>query len=157
MDRSLENKWLATLAGNINLLRYKSLINYSIKYMIFIIEIIGDLAEVALRQGPKNKDIKLNVGLNGHWNSTALPRWYFLNSNSNYEMTTAEIRGDLDGLILANETGKWYSRIPNLRLSQIFDMYYSPVGFFDSSIRACNRRTLFTSVAPNETLVAQVS
>ncbi|XP_071872953.1 uncharacterized protein [Bombus fervidus] len=129
MDRSLENKWLATLAG--------------------------DLAEVALRQGPKNKDIKLSVGLNGHWNSTALPRWYFLNSNSNYEMTTAEIRGDLDGLILANETGKWYSRIPNLRLSQIFDMYYSPVGFFDSSIRACNRRTLFTSVAPNETLVAQ--
>ncbi|KAK1124898.1 hypothetical protein K0M31_006247 [Melipona bicolor] len=129
VGRTLENKWLATLAG--------------------------DLAEVALRQGPKSKDAKFSVGLDGNWNSTALPRWYFLNSNNNYEMTTAEIRGDLDGLILADETYKWYSAIPNLRLSQIFDMYYSPLGFFDSSIRACNRRTMFTAVASNDTLIAQ--
>lgn len=112
---------------------------------------------MALRQGPKNKDTKFSVGLDGNWNSTALPRWYFLNANNNHEMTTAEIRGDLDGLILADETYKRYSAIPNLRLSQIFDMYYSSLGFFDSSIRACNRRTMFTAVAPNDTLVAQVN
>ncbi|XP_076757830.1 uncharacterized protein LOC143427507 [Xylocopa sonorina] len=126
-EMSVDNKWFATLAG--------------------------DLAEVALIQGPMGRPLK--VGLEGFWNSTALPKWYFLNSNDNIEMTTAEIRGDLDGLILANEVNKWYSKIPSLRLSQIFDMYYSRLGLFDSSIRACNRRTLFTSVAPNETMVNQ--
>nr|XP_012151284.1 PREDICTED: uncharacterized protein LOC100884048 isoform X3 [Megachile rotundata] len=127
---TLDNKWIATLAG--------------------------DLAEVALRQGPtQDSTDKLSIGATGNWNSTALPRWYFLTTNEKTEMTTAEIRGDLDGLILAREISKWYSRIPSLRLSQIFDMYYSPLGFFDSSVRACDRRTLFTSVAPNETMVAQ--
>lgn len=124
--------------------------------MIFIIKIVGDLAEVALRQGPLN-DKTISVGATGNWNSTALPRWYFLNSNDKYEMTTAEIRGDLDGLILANETYKWYNTIPNLKLSQIFDMYYSSLGVFDSSIRACNRRKLFTSVASHEKLISEVN
>ncbi|XP_076168965.1 uncharacterized protein LOC143147534 [Ptiloglossa arizonensis] len=124
----LDNKWIVTLAG--------------------------DLAEVALIQAP-NGD-KISVGATGNWNSTALPRWYFLSSNDKLEITTAEIRGDLDGLILSNEINKWYSKIPNLKLSQIFDMYFSKQGFFDSSIRACNRRILFTSVAPNETMTAQV-
>nr|XP_034193342.1 uncharacterized protein LOC117610265 [Osmia lignaria] len=131
LSLTLDNKWVATLAG--------------------------DLAEVALRQGPTMdpQTDKLSLGATGNWNSTALPRWYFLSSNEKNEMTTAEIRGDLDGLILANEISKWYSKIPSLRLSQIFDMYYSSLGFFDSAIRACNRNTLFTAVAPNETMVAQ--
>ncbi|XP_031849271.2 uncharacterized protein LOC116434746 isoform X1 [Nomia melanderi] len=119
---------------------------------IWFATLAGDLAEVALTRGPLGK---ISVGGIGHWNSTALPRWYFLDSNDTLEMTTAEIRGDIDGLILANEINKWYSRIPSLKLSQIFDMYYSTQGLFDSSIRACNRRTLFTSVAPNETMSAQ--
>lgn len=113
------------------------------------------MAEVALIQGPSGEK-KLSIGVIGNWNSTALPRWYFLHSNEKLEMTTAEIRGDLDGLILANEINKWYSKIPSLKLSQVFDMYYSAQGFFDPSIRACNRRTLFTSVAPNETMTNQV-
>ncbi|XP_015437346.1 PREDICTED: uncharacterized protein LOC107192569, partial [Dufourea novaeangliae] len=124
---TVDNKWFSTLAG--------------------------DLAEVALILGPTAE--KIGVGVTGNWNSTALPRWRFLNSNDKLQMTTAEIRGDLDGLILANEINKWYSKIPGLKLSQIFDMYYSAQGFFDSSIRACNRRTLFTSVAPNDTMTAQ--
>ncbi|XP_076291895.1 uncharacterized protein LOC143214566 [Lasioglossum baleicum] len=123
----IDNKWFATLAG--------------------------DLAEVALIQGPTRANV--GVGTTGHWNSIALPRWYFLDSNETYEMTTAEIRGDLDGLILANEVSKLYSRIPKLRLSQVFDMYYSEKGFFDPSIRACNRRTLFTTVATNKTMTEQ--
>ncbi|KAI4497475.1 hypothetical protein M0802_007486 [Mischocyttarus mexicanus] len=126
-DITLDNKWIATLAG--------------------------DLAEVALMQGPRGN--KLQVGANGDWNSTTMPRWYFLNSNEKLQFTTAEIRGDLDGLILANEIKSWYSTIPNLRLSQIFDMYYSAPGLFNSTIRACNRRPLFKYVAPNSTLSAQ--
>lgn len=126
-DITLDNKWIATLAG--------------------------DLAEVALMQGPRGE--KLQVGVNGDWNSTAMPRWYFLNSNEKLQFTTAEIRGDLDGLILANEVKSWYTKIPSLRLSQILDMYYSAPGLFNSTIRACNRRSLFRYVAPNSTLSAQ--
>ncbi|XP_053983620.1 uncharacterized protein LOC128878955 isoform X1 [Hylaeus volcanicus] len=119
----------------------------------WIVTLAGDLAEAALVQGPLGE--KIHIGATGNWNSTALPRWYFLNANEKLEMTTAEIRGDLDGLILANEVKKWYSQVPSLRLSQIFDMYYSKQGFFDSSIRACDRRTLFTAVAPNDTMTRQ--
>ncbi|XP_046823998.1 uncharacterized protein LOC124426394 [Vespa crabro] len=126
-DITLENKWIATLAG--------------------------DLAEVALIQGPRGET--LQIGVNGNWNSTAMPRWYFLNGFEKLQFTTAEIRGDLDGLILANEIQSWYSKIPNLRLSQIVDMYYSAPGLFNSTIRACNRRSLFRYVAPNSTLCAQ--
>ncbi|XP_033334881.2 uncharacterized protein LOC117225429 [Megalopta genalis] len=127
-DVAVDNKWFATLAG--------------------------DLAEVVLIQGPIRS--KVSVGTTGHWNSTALPRWFFLDSNETFEMTTPEIRGDLDGSILANEIKKWYSKIPSLRLSQVFDMYYSERGFFDPSIRAANRRSLFPAVAPNETMIEQV-
>ncbi|XP_015587433.1 uncharacterized protein LOC107264077 [Cephus cinctus] len=126
---TLDNKWIATFAG--------------------------DLAEVALVQGPDKPDKILSVGVNGNWNSTALPKWYFLSTNENLEFTTAEIRGDLDGLILANYVASWYSRTSTIRLSQILDMYYSPRGVFNSTIRACNRRTLLTSVAPNATIAAQ--
>lgn len=126
-DITVNNKWIATLAG--------------------------DLAEVALIQGPRGE--KLQVGVNGNWNSIEMPRWYFLNSNEKLQFTTAEIRGDLDGLILANEVQSWYSRIPSLRLSQILDMYFNTAGFFNSTIRACNRRQLFRVVAPNATLSAQ--
>ncbi|XP_017878386.1 uncharacterized protein LOC108623985 [Ceratina calcarata] len=125
---SVHNEWFATLAG--------------------------DLAEVALIQGPTSGD-QLSVGVDGVWNSTALPRWFFLNSDENFEMTAPEIRGDLDGLILAKEINKGYSVNNKLRLSQIFDMYYSRQGFFDSSITACNRKTLFSAVAPNVTMSSE--
>lgn len=116
--------------------------------------LIGDLAEVALIQGPRNE--KLSVGVNGNWNSSAVPHWYFLSSNDKLEFTTAEIRGGLDGLIIANKIESLYSQIPSLKLSQILDMYYSNHGLVDPSIKACNRRTLFTEVAPNSTMSAQV-
>lgn len=120
------------------------------KFYIFI----GDLAEIALMQGPTNE--KLSVGVNGNWNSSALPRWYFLSSNEKLQFTTAEIRGDLDGLILANEVESIYTKISTLKLSQILDMYYSSHGFFNSSIRACNRRTLFKIADFNSTMSSQV-
>lgn len=127
VDLIIDNKWLATLSAN--------------------------LAEVALIQGPLQK--KFVVGVGGNWNSTILPRWYFLSDKTNDEMTLAEIRGGLDGLILANQMQKLYSNIRNIRLSQVLDMYYSSRGLLNSEIRACNRRDLLTSVAPNETISSE--
>ncbi|KAG8034692.1 hypothetical protein G9C98_007768 [Cotesia typhae] len=134
-DVRVDNKWLATLAG--------------------------DLAEVVIRQGPfKNLDERFQIGIEGHWNSTVSQKYYFLNEDENFlndvEFTAAEVRGDLDGLILANTVMTWYQSIPSLRLSQIFDMYYSDRGLFNVSTRACDRRALLTSVAPNDTTSAQV-
>lgn len=123
---------------------------------IYII-LTGDLAEVILMQGPINdKDEKLSVGADGNWNSSAMPRWYFLTSNSKLQFTTAEIRGDIDGLILAREIEALYSKVPKLRLSQILDLYYSSHGLFNSTIRACNRKTLFQTAIPKQTMFKQV-
>ncbi|XP_012535365.2 uncharacterized protein LOC105836104 [Monomorium pharaonis] len=129
---SLDNKWIATVAG--------------------------DLAEVTLIQGPITngpKNNKLSVGVNGNWNSSTMPHWYFLQSNKNLEFTTAEIRGDIDGFILAGKIEDLYSKVPRLRLSQILDLYYSPRGLFNSVIRACNRKTFFQTLISKETLTAQ--
>ncbi|XP_014299217.1 uncharacterized protein LOC103579747 [Microplitis demolitor] len=126
----LDNKWFATLAG--------------------------DLAEVAIVQGPsKTTNERLKIGTEGHWNSTVSPKYYFLNEDENVEFTAAEVRGDLDGLILATSVMSWNQNLPSLKLSQIFDMYYSDRGAFNMSTRACNRRALLTSVAPNDTISIQ--
>ncbi|XP_011055834.1 PREDICTED: uncharacterized protein LOC105146903 [Acromyrmex echinatior] len=119
---TLDNKWIATITG--------------------------DLAEVILMQGPtNNKDEKFVVGVDGNWNSSALPRWYFLTNNSKLQFTAAEIRGDIDGFILAREIEALFSKIPKLRLSQILDLYYSSRGLFNPTIRACNRKTLFENIS----------
>ncbi|XP_014480886.1 PREDICTED: uncharacterized protein LOC106747658 [Dinoponera quadriceps] len=121
----------------------------------WIATIAGDLAEVVLIQGPVGQ--KLTIGSNGNWNSSAEPHWYFLKSNNSLEFTTAEIRGNFDGLILANEIETLYSRVPTLKLSQILEMYYGAHGLFDHSIRACNRGILFTTMTSNasQTMFAQ--
>lgn len=43
----------------------------------------------------------------------------------------------------------------SLKISQLLDLYYSPRGVFDTSLRACNRKLLQTDYAPTETLKAQ--
>lgn len=110
-------------------------------------ELVGDLAEVTLIQGPTGH--KLEVGVSGNWNSSSVPRWYFLKRNDSLEFTTAEIRGDIDGLILANEIENLYSKVPKLKLSQILDMYYGARGLFDHSVRACNRGSQFATISSN--------
>lgn len=45
-------------------------------------------------QGPRSN---IRIGLNGVWNSTIAPRWYFNMERDVREMTDAEIRGGLDG------------------------------------------------------------
>ncbi|XP_025994720.2 uncharacterized protein LOC105203338 [Solenopsis invicta] len=129
---SLNNKWIATIAG--------------------------DLAEVTLMQGPITngpKNTKLSVGASGMWNSSSIPRWYFLKSSEKLQFTTAEIRGDIDGLILASEIEALYSRVPKLRLSQILDLYYNPRGLFNPAIRACNRRSFFQTSIPKDVMAEQ--
>lgn len=113
----------------------------------------GDLAEVALLQGPVLSQVA--VGAIGGWNSTFIPRWYFLSQRDRFEMTDAEIRGGLDGLILALNVVNFRGLAPAMRLSQLIDMYYSQRGVFTSNVRACNRRALFTEVAPVAQLEAQ--
>jgi hypothetical protein len=126
---NIDNRWAATLSG--------------------------DLAEVTLNQGPIMQT--MTVGAPGAWNSTAVPRWYFLSQRENLEMTDAEIRGGLDGLILAQNILAWRQQVSTLRLSQVLDMYYSNRGVFGTSVRACNRNDLFTTVAPVATLQDQTA
>ncbi|XP_012278455.1 uncharacterized protein LOC105698628 isoform X2 [Orussus abietinus] len=128
-DVSVNNVWLATLAG--------------------------DLAEMAILQGPHMRNEEMDIGVNGNWNSSTLPRWYFLGSSENLEFTAAEIRGDLDGLIIAEGFEDWDSKVSSLRLSQVFDMYYGPRGVFSPTIRACNRKALFPTAAPEPALFGQ--
>lgn len=72
-------------------------------------------------------------------------------------MTDADIRGGLDGLILALNVAQWASSAPSLRVSQILDMYYSRRGVFNDTIRACNRYNLLSTVAPTQTLQTQTT
>lgn len=126
---NVDNRWAATLAG--------------------------DLAEVALLQGPMSNLIQ--VGGIGGWNSTTIPRWYFLSQRDRLELTDAEIRGGLDGLILAMNVDSYRTRAPSMRLSQLLDMYYSQRGVFSTNVASCNRRTLMTEVAPLTTMQAQTT
>ncbi|XP_055372572.1 uncharacterized protein LOC129606331 [Condylostylus longicornis] len=109
----------------------------------------GDLAEVLLRQVAPNPN-NINIGAPGAWNSSALPKWYFLTQREKYEMTDAEIRGGIDGLIIAQNIKEWQGKAPNLKLSQVLEMYYSQKGVLDSGIKACDRKKSFAMVKPDE-------
>lgn len=121
---NVDNRWAATLAG--------------------------DLSEVTLIQGPMGKSI--SAGASGAWNSTTVPHWYFLSKRENNEMTDAEIRGGIDGLLLAMHFNEWKQQTDSqLRLSQLLDMYYSQRGVLSSNIKSCSRRELFKKyVQPNQ-------
>ncbi|XP_059483450.1 uncharacterized protein LOC132201356 [Neocloeon triangulifer] len=125
---------------------------------VFAATLSGDLAEVVLRQGPRSQLTPMKVGSTGGWNDTAVPRYYFLNDNENYEMTDAEIRGALDGLILGLSLPTLQSSFGSvLKLSQVLDMYYSERGIpTQRSYRACQRREQLSNVAPSETIQTQV-
>jgi len=116
--------------------------------------LVGDLAEAALVRGPTSN---IKIGRNGVWNSTIAPRWYFNTERDGREMTDAEIRGGLDGLVMGTNIEAWRQRVPGdeLRLSHLLSMYYSEDGVIDPRFRACQRRDSYTEVAPNDRLVEQ--
>uniref|UniRef100_A0A182WF71 VWFA domain-containing protein n=1 Tax=Anopheles minimus TaxID=112268 RepID=A0A182WF71_9DIPT len=124
----VDNRWAATLAG--------------------------DLAEITLLQAPAINN-NVQVGAAGAWNRTVAPRWYFLSQREHLQMTDTEIRAGIDGLLVATNIAEWRSRANNLRLSQVLDMYYSQRGVFNDTVRSCDRRNLFTTVAPMQQLREQ--
>lgn len=134
---------------------FQQLTSYTIDNR-FAATLAGDLAEVALVQVPTSQN-GVTIGANGGWNNTAYPEWYFLQQNSDLEMTDAEIRGGLDGLILAMNVQSWKSQTSNLRLSQVLRMYYSSNGVLGTNIMACNRKQLFSTYAPTQTLQDQTA
>ncbi|XP_061399935.1 uncharacterized protein LOC133335641 [Musca vetustissima] len=119
--------------------------------------IAGDLAEVALVQVPVSSTGQATVGASGAWNSTVMPKWYFLSQRQNMEMTDAEIRGGLDGLIIALNIQSWRQQVSNLKLSQLLRMYYSLDGVLNSGIMACNRAAYFTQNIQMTTMNVQAS
>lgn len=132
----------------------------------FLATLAGDLAEVAIVQGPRKSDsgypgaagssTSYVLGTSGNWNSSGQPRYYFLTKNENLQMTEAEIQGGLDGLILASQLPEHYQRFrSSLKLSQVLDMYYGRRGLFNRDIHASARLRHYARVAPNGTLVDQ--
>ncbi|GBP39809.1 hypothetical protein EVAR_88311_1 [Eumeta japonica] len=114
--------------------------------------IAGDIAEAAVRQGTTAGNV-LSVGALGGWNSTNLRRHYFLTKNTNVELTDAEIRGGLDGIILSELGAAYAQTFSELKLSQLIDMYYNHNGVMHQSrFRACNRKVLVPDVASIEIL-----
>lgn len=115
----------------------------------------GDLAQVALLQGPANEQ-GITVGLFGGWNTTIEPKHYILSQLSEGAMSEAAVRGCIDGLVLGSYVSSWYSQSGSyLKLSQLLDMYYSERGVFDRNTRACLRRERFSDVATTASLDAQ--
>lgn len=72
-------------------------------------------------------------------------------------VTDAEIRGALDGLNLGLNIGVWSSKISNLKISQILDLYYSSRGVLNNTMRACNRKLLRENYAATPALTVQVA
>ncbi|XP_044765406.1 uncharacterized protein LOC123321735 [Coccinella septempunctata] len=119
--------------------------------------IVGDLAEAAFYQISKTGGNSVHIGAEGNWNSTLEPKWYFVKSNQFLQMTDAEIRGDLDGLYLASSINDIKKVYQDIKVSQILDLYYSPRGVFNSSLRACNRKSLETFFTTTEKLIEQTT
>jgi hypothetical protein len=65
---------------------------------------------------------------------------------------------DFVGLILGTYIQQWITNVPagQLKLSQIMSMYYSEDGVFTPWYRACQRRDLYSEVAPNTVMEDQV-
>ncbi|XP_069678590.1 uncharacterized protein [Periplaneta americana] len=122
--------------------RYQSMALTAVLQNTWAATLAGDLAEVAVYQGPRVQG-ELFIGPTGEWNDTALPRVFYMDQKNHalWQMTDAETRGGIDGLILASAVKKWVDQMNSLRLSQVLEMYYSDRGvIFDSKYRACERK-----------------
>ncbi|CAG9855057.1 unnamed protein product [Phyllotreta striolata] len=127
-DKGADNRYATTLAGN--------------------------LAHSALMQA----DVPLHIGTSGGWNSSINPKYFFLQKNTYTDLTDQDIRGSVDGLLLAKRLDTIHKKYNDIKLSQIIDMYYSPSqrGVFDPSLRACNRNILYSEYITGERLTEEV-
>ncbi|CAH0592402.1 unnamed protein product [Chrysodeixis includens] len=131
---------------------------------VWVATLAGDLAEVIVNQGPRVGSASHNilVGSNNRWNDTLLPRDYYIFPQNasviDWQFTDAEILAGVDGLILSSYVPKWMTLRRTLRLSQIFDMYYSNEGVsFDPTVKACNRQNLFSNIVNRTDLFTETS
>lgn len=104
--------------------------------------LVGDLAEVVLFQGPRGN---INIGFEGMWNDTELPRMFYLKGNQggNWHLTDTEILSGLDGIFISQQVSGWTSRIRRLRLSQVLEMYYLHQGISIPTIETNMQRRAF--------------
>lgn len=111
----------------------------------FAAGVSGDLAEVCVFQGPIF-GVNTSVGLAGQWNDTLYPRVHLLSTTHQelWEMTDAEILAGLDGLFISQNIQSWVDRLSRLRVSQVFDMYYSGRGIPVTHIDSFNRKRFYS-------------
>ncbi|KAL1122270.1 hypothetical protein AAG570_003675 [Ranatra chinensis] len=117
----------------------------------------GLLAEIALLQGPVSSGPDhYKIGVDGGWNDTSVPRYWFLTEQVQDPLTMPRIRGALDGLIIASNIDNWNSLSGSeLKLSQLLEMYYSDSGVFDRNMKACNRKSYVSQAMPTQDLKEQ--
>ncbi|XP_026319917.1 uncharacterized protein LOC113230276 [Hyposmocoma kahamanoa] len=141
--------------GSVNLNDYRNV--QQTVTPIFPATLSGDLAEAALIQGTeRGSATSVSIGVAGGWNSTQARRYLMLQSSTNVQMTDPEIRGDVDGFVLGTVIQSALNIYNGLKLSQVLDMYYSPLnGVFQSEMRACNRQALGETHITMNTLTAE--
>jgi len=137
--------------------RYKAMSLTAQLHNIWVATLAGDLAEVAVYQGPRLQG-NLYIGPDGTWNDTVIPRVRYMNQTVGdgemWQMTDAEGRGGIDGLILSGAVKSWQDKMNRLRLSQVLDMYYSHRGVsFDPNYRACERQARLDEIEGMEELL----
>ncbi|XP_047106906.1 uncharacterized protein LOC124776109 [Schistocerca piceifrons] len=118
----------------------------------------GDLSEVAIYQGPRVAAVR--VGAAGFWDDPLLPINYVIGHKVIIDLTDAELRGGIDGLVLGGGLRAWLEQMGRLRLSQLLEMYYSPRGVVldaQGQLRACQRSGVLSTAGyglrlRNETL-----
>lgn len=137
--------------------RYKELSSTAELSNIWAATLAGDLAEVAVYQGPRLQG-DLYIGPDGTWNDTVIPRVRHMNQTVGggdmWQMTHAEGRGGIDGLILSGAVKSWQEKMNRLRLSQVLEMYYSHRGVsFDPNYRACERQARLNEIEGMEDLL----
>ncbi|BES87579.1 Hypothetical protein NTJ_00384 [Nesidiocoris tenuis] len=101
----------------------------------------GIVALESLLQGP---EYQITIGSKGAWNSSSLPKYYFLQDwfDGNV-LTDARIAGGVDGLYMGTNIQSWTGTAGDMKLSQILDAYYSNKGVLASGVKACARRNNF--------------
>lgn len=137
--------------------RYKEMSLTAQLHNIWAATLAGDLAEVAVYQGPRLQG-DLYIGPDGTWNDTVIPRVRYMNQTVGggymWQMTDAEGRGGIDGLILSGSVRSWQEKMNRLRLSQVLEMYYSHRGvIFDPKYRACERQARLNEIEEMEDML----
>jgi len=61
----------------------------------------GDIAEVAILQGPRVQG-QMYFGPTGEWNDTTVPRIFYMDQRNDgfWQITDAEAKGGIDGMLL---------------------------------------------------------